>query len=434
MFAKNLCNKNFLSVYCKIIYYMILYNKGIIVMEKEKFLNIQSKLPDAIAYYSQNKDEEMLFFGPKHNPFFADFSSSKKYLKNKIEKDINLLTHFDEKVFDQSKLGDKYMYLKDKYTPQEAMMQFKNIKELELDYLLYVNYALELMHGENLFQINPPFTDNVVKNLIWHREKNFDKYKKMFVYYAQGIKKNSIFVDEDRTIKNIVKDNFGNAIIADERMLLDKKLQNKLAYNVKKYPLTDTLCHTEKNNYDYYQRYYVGKYKGQYVLFSEVSRISKKQKGKKQEYSYQLNLVANGDPNKNRILYRIDCNFGANHINKIEGRNLNIANKENVDIEKLRHHNVKNCHIHMPNSKYAIIFPNYIHSCDAKEYEFEFKDFDKFIEFNKNLIKTENTTLISKFFKSSLKNNKPALKLKLNSFLEDCFKEGKKADSNNCKE
>lgn len=397
-------------------------------MDKEKFLNVQSKLPDAIAYYSQNKDEEILFFGPKHNPFFADFSSSKKYLKDQISKDINLLTHFDEKVFDQSKLGDKYMYLKDKYTPQEAMVQFKAIKELELDYLLYVNYALELMHGESLFQVNPPFTDNIVKYIISHREKNFEKYKKLFVYYAQGVKKNSIFVDEDRTIKNIVKDNFGNAIIADERLLLDKKVQNKLAYSVKKYPLTDTVHHVDKNNYDYYLRYYVGKYKGQYVLFSEVARISKKQKDKKQEYSYQLNLVANGDPNKNRILYRIDCNAEANHINKMGGKGFNFAKDENVDIEFLRHQNVKTCHIHTPNVKYATIFPNYIHSCDAKEYEFEFKDFDKFIEFNKNLIKSEDTTLISKYFKSSLKNNKPALKIKLNSFLTDCFKEGEKVD------
>lgn len=397
-------------------------------MDKEKFLNIQSKLPDAIAYYSQNKDEEMLFFGPKHNPFFADFSSSKKYLKDKIEKDINLLTHFDAKIFDQSKLGDKYMYLKDKYTPEEAMLQFKAIKELELDYLLYVNYALELMHGESLFQINPPFVDATVKYIIAHRENNFDRYKKLFIYYAQGIKKNSIFIDEDTTIKNIVKDNFGNAIIADERILLDKKLQNKLAYGVKKFPLTDTVHHVDKNNYDYYERYYVGKYKGKYVLFSEVARVSKKQKGKKQEYSYQLNVVLNGDPNKNRILYRIDCNADANHINKIEGRSFNIAKNANVDIEALRHKDVKTCHIHTPNLKYAVIFPNYIHSCDAKEYEFEFKDYNKFVEFNKNLIKTEDTTLISKFFKSSLKNNKTTLKIKLNAFLQDCFKQGEKLD------
>ena len=397
-------------------------------MDKEKFLNVQSKLPDAIAYYSQNKDEDMLFFGPKHNPFFADYTSCKKYLKSQIVKDINLLTHFDEKVFDQSKLGEKYLYLKDKYTPEEAMVQFKAIKELELDYLLYVNYASELMHGESLFQINPPFVDETVKYILNHRDANLEKYKKMFVYYAQGVKKNSIFIDEDKTIKSIVKDNFGNAIIADERILLDKKLQNKLAYNVKKYPLTDAVHHVDKNNYDYYERYYVGKYKGQYVLFSEVSRISKKQKGKKQEYSYQLNLVVNGDPNKNRILYRIDCNAEANHINKMNSKGYNVAKDTNIDVEKIRHQDVKNCHIHMPNAKYAIIFPNYIHSCDAKDYDFPFKNYDKFIEFNRDLIKSEDTTLISKFFKTSLKSNKSTLKINLNKFLQDCFKEGEKVD------
>ena len=393
-------------------------------MDKEKFLNIQSKLPDAIAYYSQNKDEDLLFFGPKNNPFYADYSSSKKYLKDQIVKDINLLNHFDAKRFDPSKLGEKYLYLKKKYSPQEAMLQFKALKELELDYLLYASYALELMHGESLFQYNPPFVDEITKYILKHREDNFEKYKRIFVYYSQGVNKNSIFVDDERTIKNIVKDNFGNAIIADGKMLLDKRLQNKLAYGINKYPLTETAHHMEKGNYDYYERYYIGKYKNRYVLFSEVSRISKKQKGKKQEYSYQFNLVLNGDPNRNRILYRIDCNADANHINKMETRGFNIAKDENVDIELLRHKNVKNCHIHIPNNKYATIFPNYIHSCDAKNYEYEFANFDKFIEFNKNLIKTEDTTLISKFFKTSLKNNKTALKIKLNTFLQDCFNKG----------
>ena len=394
-------------------------------MEKEKFVNIQNKLPNAVSYYSENMEDVMMFFGPKHNPFYADYASSKKYLKELIARDVNLLAHCDAKKFEETVSDQKYLYLKDKYTEKEAMIQYKQVKSLELEYLLYVNYALELLHNENLFDVNPPFTDKVTKYVYKHREANLDKYKNLLTYYSQGLKKNSIFVDEDRTIKNIIKDNFGNSMCAIEPMLLDSKTQNKLAYGTKKYPLTENAHHTEKDNYDYYEKYYVGKYKGQYVLFSEVVRITKKQKNKKQGFSYQLNVVLNGDPNKNRMLYRIDYNTKANHINKIEGRSINASNTE-VNLDELRHKDVKVCHIHTPNNRYVTVFPNYTHSCDAKAYDFKFKNYDQFVDFNRNLIKTEENVLVAKHYKDSLKTKQTALKIFLKDFRDDCLKNEQK--------
>lgn len=394
-------------------------------MDKEKFLNIQNKLPQAIAYYSQNIDDEILFFGPKHNLFFADYLNSKKFLSERIKKDVNLLTHFDEKSLNKSKLEKDYAYLKKDGSLKDGISQLKEIVKLELDYFLYANYALELMHGENLYKFTAPFNDDTVKYILKHRKDNFDKYKKIFEYYSRAVRKNTINISEEKIIKSVVKNVLGNAIVADEKMLLDKKLQNKLAYEIKKYPLTEKAYHVGKDNFDYYVKYYVGKYKNQFILFSEVVSISKKENNKKQEYSYQLNLALNGDVNRNRILYRIDCNSSKKHLNKMEGEGFNISNDKDLIVDVLRRKNVMPCHIHTPNNKYAIIFPNHIHSCDSKNYDFKFKSYDQFVSFNRDLIKTEADSNVSKKICDLLKNDKTASKENLNSFLKESFKKEK---------
>ncbi len=379
-------------------------------MEKEKFLNIQNKLPNAIANMVQNIDDINMFFSSKTNPFWSDYTNAKKFLKDRIQKNI--------KILETSSTNDS-----------EAKSEYLIAKQYELDFCLFCAYALELEKGETLFECFPPITDKISQFVYNHRFKNYEKYKKAFDYFTKEIKKNSIFVDDAKSIKNLINDKFGNAVLADEKMLIDKKLQNKLAYSIQKYPVSDTLISKDKDGFEYHKRYYVGEYKNKIVLFSEVLRITKKDKSKKdKKISYQLNIVLNGDIEKNRILYRMDYNFGTNHIDKmLSNKTLNMKD-DVIDIDALRHRNVKNCHVHLPENRYVVIFPNYIHSCDAKNYDMTFKNVEKLLEFNRNLIKADDTILLTQTQKEDLKQNQNLKKIGINKFIKEILLKSKNSE------
>ncbi len=353
-------------------------------MEKEKIHSIQNKLPAAIANMIDSSYDPKIFFNSKGNPFFKDFKNLKKFIKERIEKDIKLI-------------GLKST--KDSQTKEEYLQA----KQAELDLCLYALYACELQYGETMFECFPPITDKISQYVYNHRVKNYKEYKQIFEHFAKEIKNNSIFIDDSKLVKNLANDNFGNADIADEKILLDKKILNTLTLNTSKYPVSE-LVHTKQNGFDYYKRFYVAEYKSKYILFSEVIRVGKNDK-KKEKYSYQINIALNGDVEKNRILYRMDYNFGTNHINKIlSNKGINAKNVE-VDRDLLIKNNVKDCHIHFPRNRYAVIFPNYIHSCDAQIYEIKFNNLESFIEFNHNLIKAESKCLMKDEDKEQLKSN-----------------------------
>lgn len=362
-------------------------------MGKEKFSNIQSKMPKAIAETSENANATEMYFCRKYNPFLPDYVNSKRYLKKCIERDIKLTNIFKDRDC-------------------SAIKDLCKTTQLRLDFCLYCMYAMELQTGENLFSCCPPITDKFAQFVYQHRLDNFVKYKKMFEHFSKNISENISNVYPEKTVKNLVRDNFGNADIADARFLLSEKMQNELAYKIYKTPVTKDYIHMQKNGYDYYQRFYLAKYHENVVMFSEVVRAGKN-KTNKQELSYQLNLVLNGNIDKNRILYRMDYGTGAKHINKFEKTaQLNTTNGP-VDLDVLRHTSVKSCHIHVPNNKYAVVFPNYIHSSDAKEYNFKFDGLEQFLNFNHNLIKAKAQALFTEEEKADLKENIKTQKVKI---------------------
>lgn len=376
-------------------------------MGKEKFSNIQSKLPKAIAETSASKNAAEMFFHSKYNPFIADFVNSKKYLKKCIERDIKLVYTF-------------------KGRDCSAIKQLYEATKLRLDFCLFCMYAMELQTGETLFSCCPPIVDLLAQYVYQHRLENFEQYKKMFDYFSKIVSDNMLHVYPEKSIKNLVKDIFGNADIADAKFLMSSKVQNELAYTIPKYPVTSDFHHTEKNGYEYYERFYLGSYKGKVVMFSEVARCNKKSKSKSQEFSYQLNLVLNGNVEKNRIMYRMDYGTGAKHINKFKKSKELNSNDSAVDIDLLRHTGVKSCHIHVPNNKYTVVFPNYIHSSDAKDYDFKFDGFEQFLDFNKNLIKAESQPIFSAEAKAELKESIKTKKVKIwdifSKFMQDVEK------------
>ena len=378
-------------------------------MDNVKYLKIKSKFPEAIAHMVDNPNDVTMYFSNKYNPFYSDFSSKKNYLLNEITKSIELI----------DKLSNKNKCI--------AINQYIESKRRKLDLCLFCAYAHELESGETLFSYMPPINDSITSYVYKHRLNNYDKYKAIFEYYSLDLRKNSIFVKPYKSIKNLVNEKFGNAIIADDKCLIDKKLLKKLSYQIDKIPVTKESVCSKENGYTYYKKYYVGKYKNKPVLFSEIVRVKNKQNRKdKKELSYQLNVVLNGDIENNRILYRMDYNMENNHINKLLYDDLNTSNKSN-ETNSLLKENVRKCHVHMPTVKYNVVFPNYIHSCDAQVFDLEFKDLDNFLDFNRDMIKASKTDVLLSEQELCLKGDDAGLKkIKisdlLNHIVQNCSK------------
>ena len=382
-------------------------------MKKEKMVEIQNKMPNSIAIMANNPENVDIFFDENSNPFLKEYSSCKKFLKDKITKNIEILQTAEK---------------------TDAKKSYIEAKKLELDFCLYCAYVLELEKKEELFSAEAPITDSIAQYVYNHRLENYYSYKDIMQYYVGKVRNNSIFVDNTKSASNIVNDNFGNALLSDEKILLDKKLQNKLAYGTTKYPVSDVVAVKDKEEgFEYYKRFYVGEYKNKLVLFCEIIKFEKTKSKSDKKFSYQLNIVLNGDVEKNRILYRMDYNFGVNHIDKmLSNKALNIKNKP-VDVDAIKHKAVKICHVHIPQNRYAVVFPNHISSCDAKGYNMAFKSLNNFIEFNQNLISGDNKVLLTKEQKDELKKNKNLKKITINELLKNIVKSCKATEEQEIK-
>lgn len=329
-------------------------------------LSIQSKLPKLITKMISNPENVEMFFNAKSNPFLLDYASSKRFLAKKVQHNIELIEKF-------------------KNTEDEVTKAYIKSRKNELDYMLFCNYALELGRGDEIFSTSVPFKDVINKYVYEHRAENFEKYKSMIEFYVNQIEKNDIYIKSNLPIADWLKNyKFSKP---NAKYLFGKSLQDKLAYEIKKMPLTPKPYHYELDGYDYYQKLYIGEHRKKPVLLAEVVKVGKKdKKTKKQEFSYEFSLVLNGNLKKRALLYRMDYNSKVEHANRLaKGQNLNCKNAILGS---------KDCHIHIPNTNFAVMFPNRIHQSDAKEYDLKFSSLNKFLEFNHNLIKAEDEKIL----------------------------------------
>ena len=130
-------------------------------MKKEKVMEIQSKLPNSIATMANNPEKVDIFFDENYNLFLKESVSLKKYLKDKITKNIELLQTEEQ---------------------SDAKTSYIEAKKLELDFCLYCAYALELENKEELFDSTAPITDKITQYVYNHRLENYYSYKEVFIF------------------------------------------------------------------------------------------------------------------------------------------------------------------------------------------------------------------------------------------------------------
>lgn len=269
----------------------------------------------------------------------------------------------------------------------EVIAKAKIVAKEYLEYALYCAYAYEVKTNRNVYDYKPPFQDELSRFAFSHREQNLDNYRMLHNHYIKKEHRYSIFINENQTMEDIVDGFFGSAVRSNQNFLIDDKTTRELIFNVKKYPVFFNASNHSSTNYQYYNRYLIGNYKGQWVLFTEIIRkLKSPTKSGKWAMSYSINLAIDGDPSKSRLLYRMDYDITANHVNKLtSGKDINLYREGMIDTEIFRLQNIKAGHLHIPSEKYCIMFPNYTHSADAEAFSDHFASFGDFVNLNKEV-------------------------------------------------
>lgn len=397
--------------------------------KKEKTTQeILSLIPEAFIYYLKNSNDAGIFYDKKYNVFLDNLNTSKKEIKELLINTKRLFDLFNSNIDIKNWAGSdirEYEKLKKEFGD---FVDMKKIIKSRLDYILLCIYACEVKSGASFFCYMPPYFDDITQLALKHRLQNYQQYKNEYEFWANKIlsgnltKNKSIYVKNCVKIKKMITNQFGDAVRANNNFLLDDKTVYELINNVEKYPLFTNIAKRESTNYQYRQRFLVGFYNDKPVLFTEVIRTQKDESKKDKNASYQLSVALNGDVNINKMLYRMDFKPNKNHINKleyVECDNINIKNKSQTNIEEHdKQEKVANFHIHIPTEKYCVLFPNFSHSADAKEYEYNLKDQKDFLRFNKRFANIKDDVLLSDDKKSSIQNSKQLNSLNLIDFLK----------------
>ena len=409
---------------------------------------IRTRWNNGFYVWSHRQDQTFdpsWFFGLKGNIFSADFDKTRKILITELQKlhhTIEFLTNnADHNKYNIDAYMKKQNNIWDKMTREQKdvfIKKFTKNVEDKLEYLLYCGYVVELKTNVGMFEYCPPFHGPILQYALKNRTQNFENYKKLFEYQML-IENHELFIKDEIAIKDVVENNFGTAVRSNTNFLIDGAVQNDLLRNVKKTPITEFDHKRESENHIYHQRYYVGQYQGKNVLFVENIKeqkprrnASKKlpadelwvepgiEKSNPPNMGYQLSVVLDGDPKCTRLLYRMDINPTANHINKLTKDGFPwIAQNANDDSEILRKINVQPCHIHTPNTRYNVFFPNYTHSSEATETQMVFLNRDDMINFNRKYLNVSlDNYLISKNDQKNLIKSGNHKVIKLNKVID----------------
>ena len=384
------------------------------------------------------------FFGVRGNIFSVDFDHTRKVLISEMKKMHDTLVFLNNNSEYNKQNLERFMRKHNKSwdnlsqdQKDEFMKKFTKNVEDKLEYLLYCCYVVELKTNVGMFEYCPPFHGPVLQYALKNRAKNFENYKKLFEYQMQ-IEGHSLYVQDDITLKNIIEENFGTAVRSNTNFLIDDVVQHDLLRNVKKTPLTQFSHQRESDNHIYNLRYYIGEYQGKNVLFVETIKkhkgerhLGKKfkddliyvapnvQKPEPPKMGYQLSVVLDGNPKHTRLLYRMDINPTANHINKLTEDGMpRIAVNSSENSEYIRKINVQPCHVHNPSVRYSVFFPNYTHSSEATETQMVFLNSDEVIDFNRAYLNVDTQKyLIPKNVQTQIKTQSKQDKINLNRVL-----------------
>ena len=385
---------------------------------------ILSLIPGAFIYYLKSSKDAGIFYDKKYNVFLDNVNTNKKIIKDLLLNTKRLYdlynSNIDIKNWAFSDIRE-YEKLKKEFGD---CVDMKEIVKSRLDYLLLCIYACEVKSGASFFCYMPPYFDDITNFALMHRQNNYDLYKEVYKFWTnklQSIKdttEKSIYVQSYAKIKKMISNQFGDAVKANNNYLLDDKTVYDLINRVKKYPLFTNISKRENSNYQYRQRFLVGYYNDKPVLFTEVIRTQKDDARKDENSSYQLNVVLNGDIEINKMLYRMDFKPNKSHINKLESLEA-INNKKYTSLAEYgKDEKVANYHIHIPTEKYCVLFPNFSHSADAKEYEYNLQSQDDFLRFNNRFANIQEEVVINNQKKTSIQNSKQLNCLNLIDFLE----------------
>ncbi len=377
----------------------------------QDILNTMSR---TFQHFVDNADDVSVFYNSSRNVFLKELYGSNTELENYLHNTFRLYKMLESKInsnIEQIKKEDILLAKENKNLI--TIEEYKEILQKRLDFMFNCIYAYEVKSGASFFVYHPPYYDDLTKFALSRRIDNFSTYKKINEYWTtkcfdktnKAIPKD-IFISETSTAKEVLKGNFGNSMRANTNYVLDDKTQNELIFNVKKTLIYEKLHKSSSLNYEYLKRFYIGYYQDKPVLFSEIiSKVNEKSAKSTelqsncandlQNVGYQLNLVLNGDVNENRLLYRMDYMPINNHINKLEyinqehnytGSEIEKKNQEFFE-DSVNHKSV--FHMHIPSEEYSVLFPNFLHSADAKNFNKTFKNFDEFVNFNRRLSKID---------------------------------------------
>ena len=380
--------------------------------KKESITEILNVISRTFQHFLDNADDVSVFYNANRNAFLKELYGSNAELVNYLYNTFRLYKMVNKKAnLNLKEINREDILLARENKNIQTLEEYGQILQMRLDFLLKCIYAYEVKSGTSFFVYHPPFYDELTKYALKRRLDDFKTYKLINNYWTtkcfdktnKALPKD-IFVSNTANAKEVLKGNFGNSMRANTNYVLDDKTQNDLIFNVKKTLLYEKLHKSSSLNYEYLKRFYLGYYNDKPVLFSEIiSRVNEKSATSNelqnncskdlQNVGYQLNLVLNGDVNENRLLYRMDYMPINNHINKLEYVNYE-HNYTGSEIEKRNQkffeESIKNksvFHMHIPSEKYSVLFPNFLHSADAKNFNKTFNNFDEFVSFNRKLSK-----------------------------------------------
>ena len=219
-------------------------------------------IPEAFIYYLKNSEDASIFYDKKYNVFLDNVNSNKKAIKELLISIKRLYELYNANIDINNWAGAdirEYEKLKKEFG------DFVNMKEIinsRIDYILKCVYACEVKSGASFFCYMPPYFDDITKFALQHRLNNYKSYKNIYKFWANVIHENkstmekSIYVQDYSKIKKLLKNQFGDAVRANNNYLLDDKTIYDLINNVKKYPLFSNISKRENSNFEYKQRFF----------------------------------------------------------------------------------------------------------------------------------------------------------------------------------
>lgn len=260
-------------------------------------------------------------------------------------------------------------------------LTLENIKNnsVNANEMMKLAYLNEIKKCKSICFVSAPLNQNATQ-FVNYRLNHFTEYKTILTGYLKNNFSKDFLTNfglPENYKLNSLKTILDNGVNFYYNFPYPNEFRNDLINNTKKHQLTTPQIYNTQNETTT-QTYYIGKYKGQNVLFLETTKFNKITR---KSGSYELGIFINGREDGYMMLYRLDYNPEEVHINKIKkGKPNTSENENNNQINDYKEYSsalykaVEKSHIHIPDLTYSVLFPNSF-SYDCKTCVRSYKNF-----------------------------------------------------------